>query len=439
VSRWVTMSEAMTVACLMVLFSYMAISMVLARRRPTSMVSAQRRDLHWYVVVPALNEASVISNTIRSLRGLHIDPGSSLHVLVMDDASEDATGDVARSHNWEGLRVVRRELPDARTGKGDVLNLAYRLIREDVDRRCLPVCDVVIGIVDADGRLPAEALSHVGPLFDAPNTGGVQIQVRILNREAGWLTRCQDYEFLTFSTLVQSAREHIGSVGLGGNGQFTRLDALIDVAGRSGPWTDCLTEDLDLGLRLAKRGWRNHFTARTHVAQQGVSSLRRVTRQRTRWMQGHFQCWRHLGSILGAPRVRTAAAFDLCWYLAAPAMTLVLSVLFGVPAVLFAAHWAWSVANGDATLSVGALALAYALSFGPGWLMGLIYRRQAGDFGFVRLTLLVHVLAVYNYVWYVATWRAVARLLLGRNGWAKTAREPDPMVVPSFHGLEIAT
>ena len=39
------------------------------------------------------------------------------------------------------------------------------------------------------------------------------------------IERCQDLEFVGFSHLAQAARDRIGSVGLGGNGQFTRLSA----------------------------------------------------------------------------------------------------------------------------------------------------------------------------------------------------------------------
>ncbi|MGH2968452.1 MAG: hypothetical protein ACRDK0_05240 [Solirubrobacteraceae bacterium] len=46
-----------------------------------------------------------------------------------------------------------------------------------------------------------------------------------------------------FSRLVQAGRDPLGSVGLGGNGQFVRLSALQDMG--DSPWSRCLTEDLD--------------------------------------------------------------------------------------------------------------------------------------------------------------------------------------------------
>src|SRR5437868_5930120 len=111
--------------------------------------------------------------------------------------------------------------------------------------------------------------------------------VRMYNASAGRLPRLQDFEFVTLTEIFQRARQQLGSVGLGGNGQFTRLSALADVG--DAPWTDCLTEDLELGVRLRLKGWTNHFCPRTYVSQQAVAKLRPLVRQRSRLFLGHLQ------------------------------------------------------------------------------------------------------------------------------------------------------
>ncbi len=110
------------------------------------------------------------------------------------------------------------------------------------------------------------------------------------NAKEKLLARMQDFEFVTFTEIFQRARQHIGSVGLGGNGQFNRLSALQSLG--LAPWTHCLTEDLDLGIQLLTRGWQNCYCPTTHVSQQAVVELRRLVRQRARWFQGNLQCWR---------------------------------------------------------------------------------------------------------------------------------------------------
>src|SRR5205823_4034013 len=177
-------------------------------------------------------------------------------------------------------------------------NAAYRhVLGSDVMAGHRPE-DVVIVILDADGRIEPNAFLQVAPYFRDPKIAAVQIGVRMYNAGESRLARMQDLEFVTFTEIFQRGRQRLGSDGLGGNGQFARLSALESLGGA--PWTDCLTEDLDLGLRLWARGYTNAFCPTTHVNQQAVTSLRRLVRQRARWFQGHLQCWRRIPLVLRA-------------------------------------------------------------------------------------------------------------------------------------------
>jgi 1,2-diacylglycerol 3-beta-glucosyltransferase len=104
--------------------------------------------------------------------------------------------------------------------------------------------EVVVGVVDADGRLDPRTLKAVEPYSADPAVGGVQIGVPIANASAGLLARLQDIEFVGFSAFVQTARGLLGSVGLGGNGQFNRLSALLQ-----GPWAAGWARCPDRGFR----------------------------------------------------------------------------------------------------------------------------------------------------------------------------------------------
>jgi glycosyltransferase involved in cell wall biosynthesis len=55
------------------------------------------------VVVPAFNEAGKIAHTLRSI------PGFVDHVIVVDDASQDGTGRIARRSQRRGLEVIVHE------------------------------------------------------------------------------------------------------------------------------------------------------------------------------------------------------------------------------------------------------------------------------------------------------------------------------------------
>ncbi len=395
----------------------------LSTRPPPALASAGAIT-HFYVfVVPALNEQLVIRNTLDSLLAL---PAHNTFTIVVDDASTDHTAEIVQSYPMERVLLVHRTPPEARQGKGAALNAAYRVVFE---RFSTSVDRVVLCVVDADGRLEPNVLDHVEPLFSDPRVGAVQLLVRILNRQR-WLTRFQDFEFVSFSSLVQRGRQHLGSVGLGGNGQFVRLSALRSLG--DSPWSDCLTEDLDLGLRLAMLGWNNRFTAATAVSQQGVVNLRLLWRQRTRWLQGHLQCWR-LTPALVRSDLPSRTVLDLFWYLAAPVVLLVASVLYtgALAATLIAAsHSSPTVHASFHTAAL--LCIWYVFAFGPTKLLATLNRHQPRDVSAGRALVLAHLLVIYNYVWYAAAWRALARMACRRQGWTKTTRivEISSTVVP---------
>ena len=281
--------------------------------------------------------------------------------------------------------------------------------------------EIVIGVIDADGVLDQNALTDVAPLFADPLVGGVQVGVRIANADDGLLERCQDMEFVGFSHLAQAARDRIGSVGLGGNGQFTRLSALLSL-GRP-PWTDCLTEDLDLGLSLTRLGWRIRFCPTAWVAQQGVTTTRAWLRQRTRWAQGHYQCWSHFPGLLAARRTPILTRVDLAIYL-----------LFVTFVMFVSANLVITVAGAAGILwlsndFLSFLPLVLRRTWRPsawrrpgGNLPDPLPRESQHPLRWWELPAYGAAFAIYAYLWAVATLWAWARMLLGRGSWAKTAR-----------------
>jgi 1,2-diacylglycerol 3-beta-glucosyltransferase len=389
--------------------AYAVLTMALRRRshRPTN---APPGTYLWVFVVPALDEAGALRATLDSLLALDDD---HTRVLVVDDASDDETAAIAASYTRSRVWLLRRHLPLARKGKGAALNHAYQAIRRNVAEAGVRADRVILGIVDGDGRLAPDVTHVVGPSFTDPSVGAVQVQVRVADRRLGWLARIQDLELLTTTSLTQRPRQDHGSVGLGGNGHFTRLAALESLG--THPWTDCLTEELELGLRLGIAGWQTRFTSATEVAQHAPTSLRSVARQRTRWMQGLLQCWEHVPAVVRS-QLPTVTVLDLLLCLATPLLALVASVLYGIPSLLVLAGTAWLLATG----SVGGdawpwLVLAYLLLVGPALALSFLYRHKAGDLSLWRTVAVAHLLVAYSVVWYAAAWRALARTATGRH------------------------
>jgi 1,2-diacylglycerol 3-beta-glucosyltransferase len=295
----------------------------------------------------------------------------------------------------------------------------------------------VVVVVDADGRLEPDALTTVAPLFTDPRTAAVQVGVRMYNRDSGWLARMQDMEFLVFTEIFQRARQRHGNAGLGGNGQFVRLSALKCLGDE--PWTDYLTEDLDMGLRLQAQGWRTSFTPATFVSQEGLTALRPLMRQRTRWYQGHLQCWSRIAALLNCPDLSAGRTLDLIVYLVSPVtvllITLSLAAFLPSLAVVLATRWDATVHSVFA--NNGLLLWWYLLVFAVIPLIAYIYwrasRRTSHDVTFPQALLYALLFSFYAYVWLPVGWRATWRLLRGDRSWSKTLRLAGgtPTVAPT--------
>ncbi|MBA4370066.1 MAG: glycosyl transferase family 2 [Coriobacteriaceae bacterium] len=413
------------VATVVVYYMFLFVHLVLRR-----MFGPNVRDTGYrpfvFVVVPAHNEEDVIAHTIESLLRQEYPHRT---VLIMNDGSQDATSRIAHEYAdaHSEVLVVDRGADVAGRGKGAVLNHACEVILDMVAQRH-PILegrgpeDVLICIVDADGQLEAQTLSAVSPYFAEPDVGGVQIGVRIANANTNILTLMQDIEFVGFSAFVQEARDAFGSVGLGGNGQFTRLSALLSLG--HAPWTECLTEDLDLGLSLVGEGWRIRFCPRAYVAQQAVTGLKALFRQRTRWIQGHYQCWRHLPVLNRRHRVPLRTRIDLSLYL-----VLVVFVVLVTIGMFFSILSFVGLATLHSSLLVwlppGVVRnlVTLVLSFGPLWVFLLTYQMRAQVPLPARwLPAYSIIFACYTYCWFVATVWAWTRMALRRGSWSKTRR-----------------
>jgi len=262
----------------------------------------------YFVIIPAKNEEKVIENAINACLRFR---GDNYRIVVVDDNSNDSTPLIVNSICKSNPKVVllNNILNQRKRGKGSVLNYAFRQISFAISQDFIEPFNlqnsftdsfdkehIIIGVFDADA-VPAEnILYEISSVFSNLEVDAIQTTVRISNRNQSLLAKMQDIEFLGFSRIIQKARSKFGSVGLGGNGQFSRLSSL-DKIGLE-PWGSTLTEDFELGLRMISKGMRLYFTDKTIVEQEGIISLRALLKQRTRWLQGHFTNWKYIPSII---------------------------------------------------------------------------------------------------------------------------------------------
>lgn len=407
-------------------------------QEPRASVMESSGNLVTYFLVPCLNEELVVGHTVGALL---VDPRA--RVIVIDDGSEDATGEVAAAVDPDRVTVVRRELPNARLGKGPALNAGFAALLHDAAVQQIAVSRIIVCVMDADGELSRGALDQVLPLFSDARVGGAQLPVQIRNT-VSLLTRLQDLEFWGGAAVAQIGRNVTGTVSLGGNGQFTRLAALLEL-GRE-PWRPRLTEDLDLGLALTVAGWRLVTTPRAYVTQQGVPGLRGLIRQRTRWYQGHMEAAEWLGELWSSPRVSHLGMIETTLYLMIPwILVLPWTVLMNYNIAMTAGWWL-GLAQGPSigttiVQRIASITAWYLVSFLPLWSAGFLYN-QRRPINIVRALAMGHLLLIANYIAFIACWRALFRRLKGSRGWAKTSRVDERRLtapdVPESVSVDVA-
>ncbi len=422
------------------------------RRKPDAAGDASQ--FVWHILIPCRDEEAVIESTVRGL----VASQPAARIWCINDASTDGTPAILSRLAGElrQLKVITRTLPDARVGKGPALNAGFSAIVASL-RPGTDATKVVVGVIDADGFLDPRCLDVIaGPsLFGDPEVGAVQIQVRMLDhvpelaaragprpssRRGRLLVRMQDLEFAGPIAAMQVLRRHLGSAGMGGNGQFTRLSALYRVSRKHGtPWHGALLEDLELGLHVLLTGGRTQYCHDTWVAQEGLPSVRRLIRQRTRWAQGSMQCARYLWPVLTSSRISTGGAVEIAYFLIQPWLQLLGGVLYAICGFILVSGLAQSAGDPASLLNAttfGVLVLYLLFGMGPLVVWGPVYRARVDRSTSRRRALMLGLTNVlYLYINHVAVWTAFYRILRLRHDWTKTERNgsrPNVLTVPSI-------
>lgn len=404
-------------------------------------------DYTWHIFVPCLNEAAVIEDTILRARTKF----PTAHLWVIDDDSDDLTASIAESHGEsdEFVHVVRRIRPEARTGKGHALNAAFARLNAwlpaATDRERL-----IVVVVDADGDLAENAFSAVAGdgVFGDPGIGAAQISVwmrnrddprphpgkgRVVNALGRVVVRMQDLEFRTVIEAMQALRSRTGTVGLGGNGQFTRLSTLDRIADKYGePWHGALLEDYELGVHVALIGYRVAQVRETHVSQEGLPSIRRLFRQRTRWAQGNMQCAGYIPQIIRNPHFDSAGVLESCYYLLLPFLQLAclcaMVVVLAVNVTVALMHPEMMQVRAENLPLAFGIILLFAI--GPFVFWGPVYRKYCEPrISLARSIFYGLCLAVYNLHVVAVQAPALVRIVLRRTSWAKTKRNAEGSTV----------
>ena len=148
----------------------------------------------------------------------------------------------------------------------------------------------IVGIYDAEDRPESDQLTRVAAILrdSGPEVACVQCRLAYYNPRENWLTRCFTIEYaIWFDVLLRGFRHLRLPIPLGGTSVFFRRSALRALGG----WdAQNVTEDADLGMRLARAGYRCEVSIST-TYEEANSRLGSWVRQRSRWLKGYMQTW----------------------------------------------------------------------------------------------------------------------------------------------------
>jgi 1,2-diacylglycerol 3-beta-glucosyltransferase len=395
-----------------------------------AMISRGRKNVklgadmgHYFsILVPAHNEGKVIGATLERILNLDY-PSELFEVVVINDGSSDETGEVVRElqPTHPNLKIINVVPRNGGRGKSVALNTGFAdflLTWRGIE--ISPRSRWIIAVFDSDASPKSDMLQKVSFQFNDPTVGGVQTLVRIKNAKTSFLAKLQDIEFLAFARVVQYARnKYAGSVALGGNGQFVRATALDTAAlvFQEQYWrNEALTEDLDLGIRLLTRDWKNVYIDDTYVSQEGTETLGTMFRQRERWAWGTLQTLNRfvLKPSFWRTEISLKTKLDISVYL----------IHIILPVLVFLC-WVYSGLSLLGIIQVSnpfpvVFTIANGFSFAPLFAYGLWKERK--EYPTWQIVPLIFIAAGYTYHWIPCVTSALVKNLAAKPKWVKTPR-----------------
>jgi len=358
------------------------------------------------ILVPARNEARVITRTLEHLCALDY-PADRMEIIIVDDGSQDGTGDIVNQHAARDSRIRCVHVPPHLGGRGKSAALEYAVKSSTHE---------LIAIYDADNcPEPGSLRALVAVLVSDPTLAATVGKFRCINRHRNLLTRFINIEGLAFQWIMQAGRwSLLGVTSLPGTNFVVWRSVLQEVGG----WDkNALTEDAELTIRIYETGRGIRFVPRAVTWEQEPEKLRTWFRQRTRWARGHnYVLAKHARRLLELrPRV---IALELLY---------TLLLYYVVCAAIFFSDIMFVLAG------FGVVAIQTIGPYSQIWLLAFLLfvlevsitlSREEGEDSFFNLVLVLFIYFTYCQLWLAVVGRALIDdvVLHRKKIWAKTER-----------------
>lgn len=234
--------------------------------------------LPYTILVPAYGEPEVVGDLIGAMAALEY-PRDKLQVLLLLEADDDITIAAARDcTESDAITIVLVPPAEPRT-KPKACNYGLHFATGDI-----------VTIFDAEDLPEPLQLRRVVAAFRELPDDVACVQAKLVyhnghqNLLTGWFTA--EYG-LWFGYLLPGMMGSSSPIPLGGTSNHLRREVL-DQIGAWDPFN--VTEDADLGLRIAANGYRTAVIDSNTLEEANSDPINWV-RQRSRWYKGYLQTW----------------------------------------------------------------------------------------------------------------------------------------------------
>jgi glycosyltransferase XagB len=393
-------------------------------RPPTAIVRRADMDLPVYtLVVPLYREASVARALCRSLMQLDY-PLARLDIKLMTEEDDTETLAALRALDLPGAFEIIVSPDGKPRTKPRALNVALPLARGEF-----------LVVYDAEDAPQTDQLRHAVETFakQPPHICCLQARLSIDNTGDGFLPKCFAIEYAALFDVINPGLARLGlPIPLGGTSNHFRVDALRSLRGWDA-WN--VTEDADLGVRLARAGLQVVDLPST-TFEEAPMHYRSWSAQRARWVKGFMQTAithsrnpRRTMRELGATAFVGAVALTLGTVLAAMLYPLfvAIAILVIVTAAMKGAGFDIQLVLPGATLALRDhwLALTVAAIGLVTFVAGMISMIVPAALGIWRrgwFSLLPWLLLMPAYYLLIsfAAWRGLYDLIVDPSHWNKT-------------------
>ncbi|NJM84560.1 MAG: glycosyltransferase, partial [Tabrizicola sp.] len=228
--------------------------------------------------VALYRESDIAARLVGRLARLDYPP-DLLDVILAVEAEDIITREaLARAELPAWMRVVIVPAGQVKT-KPRALNHALDYCR-----------GAIVGVYDAEDAPEADQIRKVVTRFhnSGPDVACLQGMLDYYNPRTNWLSRCFTIEYATWFRLILPGIARLGlAVPLGGTTLFFRRSVLVELGG----WdAHNVTEDADLGIRLARHGYRTDLIDTVTDEEANCRPVHWV-KQRSRWIKGYMMTW----------------------------------------------------------------------------------------------------------------------------------------------------